>query len=235
MSAINLKDRLDHLWAPSDFDGLFGQFSTRPVVFIKQKTILFNDGQPLDRLFYIKEGFVKLYRLSENGKESTIYLYGPDNILGIRALTSEDGCAKHFAESLTDLKVITLEKKEYLTILGENPQYLIDLLHLFISRLNYTEKKLEGFILTDVTTRVAFFLSDFVERFCKSDLEKNPVVLPLRLTHQLIAEFVSSVRETVTVSLNRLEKEHILKFDQGKIVILDLDKLKQYTDSKSKK
>lgn len=218
-----LKDRLSKIWQPADFNSFFEKFVKKSAHLVKKGTIIFNEGDPLDRLYFIKKGFVKLYRLSEEGRESTIYLYGPGSILGVRALTSEDKSAKHFAEAITDLEINTIERNQYLEILAEEPQYILDLLHIFISRLNYTERKLEGFILTDTTARVAYFLSDCVKRF--GEKKDGRIELPLALTHQRIAEFVGSFRETVTITIQGLEKEGVLSIKKGKVIILNLDKL----------
>lgn len=85
--------------------------------------------------------------------------------MGVRALTSEDECARHYAEAITDLEMTTIEREEYFEILSENPEYLVDLLHVFINRLNHTEKKLEGFILTDATAREAQDKADRMGNF----------------------------------------------------------------------
>lgn len=218
-----LKIRLSKIWQSADFNSLFEKYVKKDGHLVKKGTIIFNEGDPLDRLYFIKKGFVKLYRLSEEGRESTIYLYGPGSVLGVRALTSEDKCAKHFAEAITDLEMNTIERSEYLEILAQEPQYILDLLHIFISRLNYTERKLEGFILTDTTARVAYFLSDCVARF--GEKKDGGIELPLTLTHQRIAEFVGSFRETVTITIQGLEKEGILTIKRGQVTILNLDKL----------
>ncbi|MBI2022161.1 Crp/Fnr family transcriptional regulator [Candidatus Daviesbacteria bacterium] len=220
-----LLQRLEKIWDHPDFSEFFATISNSRL--IKKGTIIFNEGDPLDRIYFIEKGFVKLFRLSDEGRETTIYLYGPGNILGVRALTSKDECAKHFAEAITDLKISTITRKDYLKVLAENPEYLVDLLHVFINRLNYTERKLEGFIITDATARVAYFLADCVTRFCK--VVSNQTEIPLPLTHQRIAEFVGSVRETVTLALQRLEKEGILEDSRGRIKVLDVQKLKSYT------
>lgn len=222
-----LRSRLINIWQRPDFVKFFSEFVKTPPHLVKKGTILFNEGDPLERLYFIKEGFVKLYRLSNEGRETTIYLYGPGSVLGVRALTSEDESAKHYAEALTDLEVASITRKEYFEILSENPEYLVDLLHIFISRLNYTEKKLEGFIITDTTARLAYFLSDCVQRFCKGRLP--PIEIPLPLTHQRLAEFIGSLRETVSLSVAKLEKEGVLKIDRGKVTILDLKKLGKHT------
>lgn len=47
------------------------------------------------------------------------------------------------------------------------------------------------------------------------------------MTHQEFANSVGSTRETVNRMLNQLEKENVLKTERNRIVILDLDALKQ--------
>lgn len=218
-----LKARLDKIWQQPDFTSFFAKYSKRPPLTIKKGNIIFYEGDQPERLYFIKEGFVKIYHMSEEGRDAIIYLYGPGSALGIRALTSQDRCLKHTAEAVTDVKIITIARSEYLSAVEEHPEYLIDLLHLFVERLNHTEKKLEGFILANTEARLANFLSDFAVRFgIKKD---GKILLPIPLTHQLIAEFIGSVRETVTIAINRLVKENIIGPQHSKITVLDLKKL----------
>ncbi|MBI2190150.1 MAG: Crp/Fnr family transcriptional regulator, partial [Candidatus Levybacteria bacterium] len=150
-----LKTRLEKIWQQPDFTSFFQKYAKRPPLNIKKGNIIFYQGDQPDRIYFVKEGFVKLYRMSEEGKDTVIYLYGPGSILGVRALTSQDERLRHNAEAITDSEIITMSRKEYLDLVLEHPEYLVDLLHVFIERLNYTERKLEGFILTDATARVA--------------------------------------------------------------------------------
>lgn len=233
MDQRKLQERLRKIWARPDFNLIFEkEFKKTPRPF-KKGTIIFNEGDQTGRLFFIKEGFVKLFRVSNDGKETTIYLYGPGNMLGIRALTTQAETHWHTAQALTDLKIVTILKDEYLNVLSKNPEYIVDLLHIFISRLNYTERRLEGFITTDATARVAMFLSDVARRFERelfktSPKTNQPITLPLKLTHQQVAEFVGALRETVTVCMNKLEKMDIIKDEKGKITILDLKRLNSF-------
>lgn len=224
-----LGKRVRAIWEEPKFDLFFKHFSKNTPRFIKKGTVLFNEGDELDKVYFIYKGFVKLYRLSSEGRETTIYLYGPGHILGVRALTSEDICARHFAEAITDLEIITIKRDDYLEAVTKNPEYLLDLLYVFIDRLNYTERKLEGFIITDVTSRTAYFLLDVANRFCKGKTKNFE--LPLSLTHQRIAEFVGTFRETVTLALNKLQKAEVLKDDRGKITILNTIKLTKFVQS----
>jgi len=220
--------RLKNIFLPPDFIAFFKKFSKRPPLKVKRGGVVFYEGDTPGKLYLISRGFVKLYRSSPEGRSTIIYLYGPGSMLAVRALIHADKELKHTAEAITDAEIITLSEKDYLEAVKENPEYLIDLLHVFIDRLNYTERKLEGFILTDTTARVASFLYDLAIRFG----EKVPpagggkTVIPLPLTHQTIAEFVGAFRETVTVAINRLIKDGLLEDKRGKITILDIKKLK---------
>lgn len=230
--STKLHSRLNRIWQQPDFISFFEAYSKRPPIHIKAGNTFFYEGDEPDRLYFIKEGFVKLHHLSEEGRDSIIYLYGPGTILGIRALTSQDRALKHNAEAITDVTIMSIPRKDYLAIAEEHPEYLIDLLHLFIERLNHTERKLEGFILTDSTARVADFLSECAHRFgVKKD---GLITLPIPLTHQRIAEFVGAFRETVTLAISKLVKEGIVTAKRATITIKNLSKLEQYALGKKR-
>ncbi|HVZ11809.1 MAG TPA: Crp/Fnr family transcriptional regulator [Patescibacteria group bacterium] len=218
--------RLDKIWLPPDFTSFFKKYSggKQPILVKSGKTVFYEGDEPR-KIYFIKKGFVKMYRMSPEGRSTIIYLYGPGSILAVRALTNEDKQLKHTAEAITDVEIVTISEKDYFEALNKNPEYMVDLLHVFIERLNYTERKLEGFILTDTTARVASFLYDLVERF--GTVKNNSATLPVPLTHQTISEFVGAFRETVTVAINRLKKEGILEDKRGKITITNVKKLKQ--------
>lgn len=221
------KTRLAKIWESSDFSDFFKKYSKQPPRLVKKRTVLFNPGDPLTGIYFIKEGFIKLYRVSEEGKETIIYLTGPGDLLGLRALISKGWHSRHCAEALTDVKLYTITREVFFEVLTQHPEHLIDLIHIFITRLDLAEQRLEGFISADATSRLAVFLSGLVHRFgCKKSGKIN---LPIRLTHQRIAEFIGSVRETVTDSIAQLEKEKVIKSKRGEIIILDLKKLENYT------
>lgn len=221
-----LSERLSRIWMPPDFKRFFKTYAKRKPLSIKKGNMIFYEGDEPERVYFIQEGFVKLYRSSPEGRETVIYIYGPGSILGLRALVSKDKRLKHSAETLTNVKIVTISHDEYIKILEAHPEFIIDLLHVAIGRLRHTEAKLQGFILTDSTARVASFLSDIAHRFGKK-MKNGHIVIPLVLTHQKISEFVGSFRETVTIAMNRLERDKIIQDKKGEITVLNLKKLNE--------
>lgn len=231
-NSLVLRKRLEKIWDLPDFTALFHAKAKHPAHIVKKGTLLFNEGDPLGRLYFIKDGFVKLYRLTEEGRDGTTYLLGPGNIIGLRALLSEDESAKHNAEALTNVSIMTISSRDFFDAAAENPAFLVDLMHAYIERLDYTEQKLVGFMFTDATARVAHFLVNCAARFGKKN--KAKIVLPVPLTHQLIADFVGAFRETVSVAINRLEKERVITIAKGIVIIQNIEKLKQYASGDKK-
>lgn len=222
----SLEKRIKTIWKEPDFASFFEKTVKKKPHNMRNGSILFSDGDELSRLYFIKSGYVKLYRLSEDGKESISYLYGPGYVVGLRALLSKGEIAKHSAEALTDLVVISISHSEYFAAIAKYPEFLIDLAHYCLDRLEYTERTIETFVVTDTTARVAYFLSDVANRFCKN--QKAPITLPIKLTHQRIAEFVGSIRETITIAMQRLEKAGCIKVQRGIVTIIDMKKLTRY-------
>lgn len=220
-----LSKRLHSLYEGADFFSFFEKYAKKPARKYRKGTTLFYEGDPTDKIYFIKSGFIKLYRVSKKGRDAVIYLYGPGSILGLRALTAKDRILRHSADTLTECEINSITRDEYIEILSENPENIIDLMHMFIQRLNNAERKLEGFILTDTLARVANFLYDCAHRFGVK--QENLIVLPLPLTHQRIADFVGTFRETATIAINKLEDEKIIKSEKGKITIYDMKKLEE--------
>lgn len=226
-----LEKRLGNIWEPPDLFSFFKKFAKRPARFYRKGTIIFSSDDPLSGVFFIEEGFVKLYRVSDEGRETVIYLTGPGNLLGLRALLSESECAHHYTEALTDVKIYNMKRSEYLEVLKEHPEFLVDLVHMYVERLNHTEQRLEGFIATDSISRIAVFLHDLSSRFGKKNAKKE-IEIPLPMTHQRIGEFVGAFRETVSVAVKRLQNEKVLKMERGKVIILNPKRLESYATAK---
>lgn len=226
-NSSQLSARLHSLWREPDFFSFFEKYSKRPARKYKKGSALFYEGDIPNKIYFIKKGYVKLFRISEKGRDAAIYLYGPGSILGVRAIVSKEGVFRYSTEALTDCAINLLSREEYLKILSENPEYIIDLMHMFIQRLNNAERKLEGFILTDTAARIANFLVDCAKRF--GEKKGKDTVLPLPLTHQKIGDFVGAFRETATIAINKLEKEKILTIKRGVVTIHNLKKLENKT------
>jgi CRP-like cAMP-binding protein len=180
---------------------------------------------PEDRgevLFILKRGRVRLYRLSPDGKSLTTAIIEPGAVFGEMALLGQ-GMHESFAEALEDCTVSTLSKRDVQELLLSDPRVARRLIELIGRRLVEAERKLEEFAFKSVPERLASLLLQLAS--ADSESQEGPVSLPVRYTHQQLAEMIGTYRETVTKTLNDFRQQGLVQSDKGKIKLVDLKEL----------
>jgi CRP-like cAMP-binding protein len=86
------------------------------------------------------------------------------------------------------------------------------------------------FLMTtaSVPSRLAFSIHGLARRFGKRD--KKGTLIPLRITHQDLADHVGASRETVSLFISRFRKQGLVAMNVRRIVVPDLKALKRAAD-----
>jgi CRP-like cAMP-binding protein len=190
-------------------------------------------GQPIyspqdqgEVLFILKEGRVRLYRLSPDGKTLTTAIIEPGSVFGEMALLGQ-GMHDSFAEALEDCTICTLRRRDVQEVLLDDPRVAWRLLELIGRRLVQVERKLGDFAFKSVPERLASLLLQLA--IPRPGQEKGPVTIPHRYTHQQLAEMIGTYRETVTKLLNSFRDQRLISTKSGRIQLLDPDRLQEIT------
>jgi CRP-like cAMP-binding protein len=110
-------------------------------------------------------------------------------------------------------------------LLTRNPELARRLLRLMVERRLDTERRIESLLSRTVESRVAEFLLDAAQRHGIPD--SRGLLIGVKYTHQEIADYVGSTRETVTLTLGDLRRKNLVLFDHRRIVVRDLEALHQ--------
>lgn len=177
--------------------------------------IIYNPTNKCKGLLKILKGNIKVYMISEEGKEVTIY-----------KLSQGDECTLSASCIMEEIMFDTFMKAEDDTeIMVTNILVLNQLMKKNIFLENYIYKKtvskfsevmwnVQDLLFTKLDKRLALFLLK---------QEKNNEIF---LTHEQIASNLGSAREVISRTLKRFQKESIIELSRGKITILDNKKLK---------
>lgn len=169
-------------------------------------------------LVAVKEGRIRVYILSADGREITLFrmLEREVCILSASCLFKN----LHFTVYLEAEKDSTIYVVPS-TIVEELSQYNMRvkeyLLEQMSSRFSHAMQVMEQVVFDTLHKRVANFLLE------QMDLDDS---LTLAITHEGIAKNIGSAREVVSRMLKYFEKEHIIGISRGKIFVHDLEKLK---------
>ena len=196
---------------------------------VDKKNIIVQEDEPGDSLFIVLEGMVKISSYTADGKEVVLALLGKGAFFGEMSLLDRQPRSATVT-TMEPTRLAQISRRDLDPLLLEQPQITLKLLTEVVSRLRKTSRVLERISSMDVPHRLYAYLIDFCQRFGQL-LEdgKYDVVLP---THQLMADQLSTSRETVSRAISMLKKEGILVPGKrrGKMQI-DVDTLNAMLDS----
>ena len=187
--------------------------------------ILFHKGSPAQSLYLIESGEVRIFALSETGREITLDVYGPGECLGETALL--DGNLRSTDAVAVEKTVIyTLRRDDFLRCLEQHPQVARRVMGLLVHRLEHATAYAENLAFLDVAGRVAALLLELAARYGS---EHGSVELDLHLTQAEIASFVCASREMVNRVLAAYRKQGLIAMEGNTILVLDPDGLRHKT------
>lgn len=179
----------------------------------------------------ITKGYVKRYQIANDGALGIQVVYGPGDIfpltLVFKGLFNQniyDGPEVYYYEAMCDAETYTIDLDALLKEVENDPTLYRDLLSESGKRLLSTLNGLENLTLRSSYKRVAHQLAYFARQFG----EKTPagIVLPIPLTHEDIANVLSTTRETISTCMIKLRKKGLIEAGKN-IVIPDLEKLEK--------
>jgi len=197
--------------------------SYKSISFDKHEIILYGD-EILNNIFYLKSGFIKVYRISEQGEELTLTILKPNDFYPLTAGINilQHGCC---LEALSPLEIWKVPQKHFLEFLKENPQIFYELTDAVLRRYEGLLFRMEHLVIGDAYTKIATTIFACSERF--GEKKGNRVFVNLPLTHKDIAALVGITRETTCLEMKKLEKKGIISYLGRSLVVEDLQALKE--------
>lgn len=184
----------------------------------KKNEIIYRPGEESDTLYVVREGRVKIYRLSASGKEQLISFLNPGEFTGELSLFRE-GQYERFAEATVDTELCTIQRQDLHEFLIKYPSISIKMLEEFSNRLEESEKQQTRYATEKVETRIALFIAESL-----ANVEATMVELPM--SKKDLASYLGTTPETVSRKLTELEEAgYIKRLSNKKIKVLDLDGL----------
>lgn len=175
-------------------------------------------GDPSDKLYIVHKGKVKVYRLSDTGKEQLVRILTSGDFAGEMALfSSTDHDA--YAEAMQPSEICAIYRTDVRELLLQYPEISLHVLAELSRRLSTSEKQTAAIATASINARLAQYLTDLAE-------QENSTNFSLPMNRRHLASFLGTTPETVSRRLGEFEEAGwILQTGQRKVTILDLDAL----------
>jgi CRP-like cAMP-binding protein len=179
------------------------------------------EGAPVNGLFFIKSGTVKVFRTGINGREQIVRFAKPCEIIGHRGFGTQEYYSIG-AIALQDAQLHYFSKEHLREALMNNPKFTYDMMLFYANELNRSENKVKSISQMTVRERVIDTLLYINRKF--GDLKG---FLNLPLSRKEYADYAGTTEEQVIRVFSALKKEGLISAQGKKIGIKDLELLKK--------
>ncbi|MCF7917967.1 Crp/Fnr family transcriptional regulator [Candidatus Gracilibacteria bacterium] len=179
-------------------------------------TILFSPHQPASDVCILKQGEVELYHL-DKGKKTIFETLFPGDIFGDFGV----GKTGYYAEVTRQSTICRTPTNEFLDLVKAHPEMALRLMKVLAEKTMDYEQKIAS-LGKSAKDQILDELMRLHDKN-KNNMFAKMFHIPLRISHQKLAEKTGLNRVTVTKLLGELRDENRLKVDDktGEIVVIE--------------
>ena len=187
-------------------------------------------GDPMSAVSFLSEGRAKVYRMSAEGKQQTIVLLGPGDAFGEIGIVDPSG-QDLYVEALSRVVICRTTREQFLQLASRDPELAVRLAEAMGEKLQTAREQIADFAFRDIQGRVAHMLLIFLERERRLAGDDTIDRVVTGLTHRELAELIGTRRESVTMSLNALERDGLIHVEGKEIVLTDIEALRETAEA----
>ncbi|KUF39373.1 Crp/Fnr family transcriptional regulator [Myroides marinus] len=195
---------------------------TKTHFIVKKGEVLFNEGDNLNGVYCIKDGFCKLTKLNSNGKDTIVKLAKNGDLLGQRSIINEE-TSNLTATAIEDMQICFIPKKEMMDYFTDNNKFSLLVTRDICNHLKDADKGLADHTHKTVKERLAIILLK-LEEVGGINPENN--ALNIQLSREDLANMVGTATESCIRLLSELKKDGIIELSGKKIILKDKNELK---------
>ncbi|MGN0134093.1 MAG: Crp/Fnr family transcriptional regulator [Anaerotignum sp.] len=171
-------------------------------------------------IVYVAKGQLRVYIVSEEGREVTLYRVHTGDLCVLSASCLMDAIVFDvLIEAVEETELIVLPSPVLNGIMEKNPLVELSLYRMATERFSDVMWTMQQILFMGADKRVAHFLWDEMAKTGETTI---------RLTHDEVARFIGSAREVVSKVLKYFVEEGAVALSRGKIEIIDKGKLRNY-------
>jgi CRP/FNR family transcriptional regulator len=195
---------------------------------INKGEIIVSEGDEGNGFFVIAEGRVKVFKVSTEGKEQILHIFGPGQPFGEVPVFSGQRFPAS-AQAIDKTQVLFFPRASIVNLISANPSLALNMLAIMSKKLRQFAVQIENLSLKEMPARLASYLIFLADEQNKDDL------VTLKISKGQLASTLGTVPETLSRAFAKLSGQNLINVDGKKITLLDrrtLEELAEYSASK---
>jgi CRP-like cAMP-binding protein len=185
---------------------------------------IWHEGQMGDRVLIIHDGWVKLSRFTDDGREVVLGIRGSGDLLGeLAAIEARPRTASAIA--IADVQATLVPQREFAAFLESHPAATLLMLRILAARLAEADSKQVEISAEDTLARVATRILELAERFGDEQDERISIAHPL--SQEELAAWTGCSRDSVVKALGSMRALGWIETGRRHITVLDARSLRR--------
>lgn len=189
----------------------------------KKNSHIFMQGDPLENVYFINEGKVKVYKSDANGREQIVAILKKGEMFPHVGFFRKGGYPG-YSEVLEQASLVVVPISQFEKVLVDNPHLSIKVFKVLGEKIVDLQERLEAQILNNTYEQIIKLLIRLGELHGEKQ-EDGTVLLKADFTNKDLANMIGTTRETVSRTLTKMKKDELITTDSNGNIILDPDVL----------
>lgn len=197
--------------------------SISKLTYFKPNKPVISQGQPAKYFFLVLDWQVKLHLISTEGKEKIIKFVNGNDTFAEALMFLQKKFYPINATSTKRTQILAVPSEYFYNLLHNNSDLAMKMLGNICLKMRGHINEIEMLTVLDASQRVARFVYDMMPH----DIEDGGT-FPINISKKSIAGKLSIRPETFSRLLKKFEDENVFSFSNGKVTVLQRDRLSEY-------
>lgn len=190
---------------------------------INKGEIVVAEGDEGKGFFVIVEGRVKVFKVSAEGKEQILHIFGPGQPFGEVPVFAGQRFPAN-AQAIDNTKALFFPRVAIIGLITANPSLALNMLAEMSKKLRLFAVQIENLSLKEMPARLASYL---IHLAVEQDQKE---VVTLKISKGQLASILGTIPETLSRIFAKLSGNNLIRVEGKKITILDRDGLEDLAE-----
>jgi CRP/FNR family transcriptional regulator len=183
--------------------------------------LIFSEGEEGNGFYVVVSGRVKIFKLSPDGKEQILHIFGAGEPIGEVAVFSGQRFPAN-AEAFEDSRLFFFPRSTLMELIKRNPSIALNMLAELSRRLRRFASLIEGLSLKEVPGRLAAYILHL------SDSHQGADNLSLDISKGQLSSLLGTIPETLSRILTKMNNAGLIQTEGARYLrILDRSGLEE--------
>jgi CRP/FNR family transcriptional regulator, dissimilatory nitrate respiration regulator len=180
--------------------------------------IIFTENQDGAGFYVVASGTVKIYKVSLEGKEQILHIFGPGEPIGEVPVFTDKAYPAN-AEAIAESHLLFFPKSAFVNLIAQNPSLSLNMMAVLSKRLRQFTVQIENLSLKEVPGRLAGYLLYLAEE------NQTQGSVELTISKGQLASLLGTIPETLSRVFAKMSQNRVIDVKGRHIKLLDTKEL----------